>query len=439
MRPTDHPGGASPLALENATRKEDPSCWKRDTGSGVKMAVIRGRTSARGLRWILKGLLCAGCVACGEASPENLAAPPAVRDSAGIQVLELGELAAPTTWAVTVEPLWVFDDEEQGGLSGIVDVAFVGDDRVAVAEVSRSLVILLDPNGMPLARGGNQGSGPLEFVRIGRIVPLDADSFRVLDAGDGTLMTWSTAGQPLGEIQLPERDPARVLPRRSGGAYLAYRPPSFREVSSVVERDTGRVVAWDGAGNDTIASFAADEYFRTEQVMGAPAYGAQGLLAGDGSGVWIGDTRRPELQFWSDSGLTRIVRWGARPVPMTPEILSEYIDVVVAEVPTEAVPAFRQQMRALPAVDQLPVWEQLVVSSAGDVWISADVTMKLPSPLARNLAARRWVVLDGEGRPRGQVTTPDGFSLFDAGTDRVIGVHRDEFGVESIRAYRLSR
>src|SRR5690606_14119622 len=123
------------------------------------------------------------------------------------------------------------------------------------------------------------------------------------------------------------------------------------------------------------------EYVRTPRAMGSPPYAAIGIAKGMGSGVWIGDTKQPRLEFWTNDGLTRVVQWAADTVLMTSQRMSEYLDTVAASVPAEASVALRQQLSEFPAVDRLPSWEEMIVARNGKIWLSADVTMRLPPEL----------------------------------------------------------
>src|SRR5690606_28759307 len=124
-------------------------------------------------------------------------------------------------------------------------------------------------------------------------------------------------------------------------------------------------------------------------------------------------------------------------VLMTSQRMSEYLDTVAASVPAEASVALRQQLSEFPAVDRLPSWEEMIVARNGKIWLSADVTMRLPPELSGPVNARRWVVLDPEGRPSAEATTPAGFTLRDVSADRAVGLYADELGVQSIVLYAV--
>lgn len=57
--------------------------------------------------------------------------------------------------------------------------------------------------------------------------------------------------------------------------------------------------------------------------------------------------------------------------------------------------------------------------------------------LSRRRAGGIWVVSDTNGSLVARVAPPDGLRLLDVGSDRVVGVTRDELGVERIQVHRL--
>ena len=50
-----------------------------------------------------------------------------------------------------------------------------------------------------------------------------------------------------------------------------------------------------------------------------------------------------------------------------------------------------------------------------------------------------WVVLDAAGRRVARVRTPPGLFVLEIGEDYVIGVVREDMGIESVRMYTLHR
>jgi hypothetical protein len=84
----------------------------------------------------------------------------------------------------------------------------------------------------------------------------------------------------------------------------------------------------------------------------------------------------------------------------------------------------------LPLPEYVPVAEAMHVDPAGRLWI---VRTRLPWE-----PSRRCDVLDAAGRFLGSVVLPPNFSLFQVGTDFVLGRARDADDVEQVQLYRLT-
>lgn len=53
------------------------------------------------------------------------------------------------------------------------------------------------------------------------------------------------------------------------------------------------------------------------------------------------------------------------------------------------------------------------------------------------MAGGRWTLIEADGRIVAEVELPDGFAPMDATGRSVLGIHRDELGVERVRVYDL--
>ncbi len=70
-----------------------------------------------------------------------------------------------------------------------------------------------------------------------------------------------------------------------------------------------------------------------------------------------------------------------------------------------------------------------------DGWLWARVSKPSTLVAGRWVEPRAYDVFDSEGRFRGQVVAPGSFRVLGARGSRLLGVHRGELGVESIRVY----
>jgi hypothetical protein len=139
---------------------------------------------------------------------------------------------------------------------------------------------------------------------------------------------------------------------------------------------------------------------------------------------------RGELLFHDAAGrLTRIVRAGVVPGPVTDADLAAHVGRVTADLPPERRETVRAGLERLPRVAGRPAHGPFVVADNGDIWLS-----DFPDPATQRAD---WTVFDADGVALARVRVPSGFRLFTIDGDRLLGVVRDELDVEYVRVYRL--
>ena len=171
-------------------------------------------------------------------------------------------------------------------------------------------------------------------------------------------------------------------------------------------------------------------------MMGPVGLGATALMAGWGGGVWVGDTSQEEVRGWSvETRPDWIVRWTHPRSRAVDASVREVVWRQFSEVLTaEEVAQFRA---ILPISGRLPAFGALITSDEGRLWIGSYVTyfgevLELPQ------REQEWLVLDLSAAQAGRVVTPRGLRVLRTGQDYVLGVHRDDLGVESLRLHRMS-
>jgi hypothetical protein len=68
-----------------------------------------------------------------------------------------------------------------------------------------------------------------------------------------------------------------------------------------------------------------------------------------------------------------------------------------------------------------------------------ETPLWVQGPAASRAALARYVVLSANGSPIARLAVTAGFRVTDVGRDYVVGIHRDDDGVETVRAYALTR
>ena len=76
--------------------------------------------------------------------------------------------------------------------------------HVYVADMASMTVKVFDGAGRPLRRFGARGRGPRQFLAIGPMSLVGPDELAIVDNTRGALSSWSTDGDFLGELTLPE-------------------------------------------------------------------------------------------------------------------------------------------------------------------------------------------------------------------------------------------
>lgn len=138
--------------------------------------------------------------------------------------------------------------------------------------------------------------------------------------------------------------------------------------------------------------------------------------------------------FDSDGRLRTIVRVDSLRRPVTPEDVESTFEHEL-QVAREAQNAPREQalLRARPSMtfpEALPAFMEILTDDAGRIWARK---YELPG---HSLA--EWWIFD-EGTWVGRLRTDPAFQVMDVREDRLLGVWRDDLGIEHVRVYRFNR
>ncbi len=386
-----------------------------------------------------------GLVACLSAACE---APPAesdfVRtDSAGIPILESlsPEWEEGEGWTVAAEPELAIgagvtgdDDPDNPPFGRIRGVGVLSDGSLVVGDISTSEVMVFDSLGRLARRFGGQGDGPGELEDFGAahvcqgdtIIAADPYANNFFDSEGRFVRRLATVdggtGLPV-NVFLRSADCSRFLvtddryrtPAPEGPEGLTYWDFAWTD-DSFRERDTVARVPARHAHQDGVFT----------RFVPWTAHVSPIRLTGDD--LVFGYSQRAELRVVSSSGETRrILRWHATPDPITAEEKRRW-----NEEQRVGESGRRVQLGDFPWLpEHKAFFDRMQADDMGNLWVRA------PSP--PDPSSERWTVLGAAGRWLGEVRMPEGFTLSTVARDRVYGVHRDELGVATARAYRLHR
>ena len=315
-------------------------------------------------------------------------------------------------------------------------------------------VVYLDGDGTVSASLGRAGTAPGEFRSVGNVFVVgehvavwDPQSLRVTLFRDRVL-----------EEAIPLRIPSRdvVVGLFTDGTIVTTRNPGFAvfaTADSVVEEGTPtRYDLWDRRGNHagTLegAPAIAAPYFRFVHRREGSAIFSTDLHGGTclpeieqlvgGDRILIADGKRGVLYALHRSGeLTELMRETSR-----------------GTVGEDAVTRVRQMIEDTesyvePVLDDA---EQAILAQVGEVGdpLPSAWSAMLQDPEDGSIWLRRaacfpedptetWDVVDAEGRPTATVTVPGNLRTLSVVGDRVLGVLRDEQGVEKVALFRVQK
>lgn len=407
--------------------------------------------AARGAKAMVTALtplaLCGPVVlqACGP--PEEPVARTAVRDSAGIRVVE--NSSAPGVdregWRIHAEPSLSIGggEREDDQLFQVRGVIWLRGGRIAIANAGSLEIRIHDATGSLLRTIGGSGRGPGEFLSIEYLGSYGADTLVVLDylqrrisyvhLEDGflrsapvdlevglSLLTWGN---------LPD---GRLL---IGGGATAASVAQLRNGLNRTPSDF-TVAAVDGSLDFVLAEVAGGEVFAqgvgTDLELWRVPFAKRPVAAVSRDRLYTGSADRYEIHGWDPDGtLALIIRLEQEPRPVTPEDIERFIAMSVAESPDDEA-ELRRVLGRMPRLETMPAHGRFLADTQGCLWVE-----EYRPPFETGPAV--WTVFDADGAVRGRLEAPAGVQLMSVGDDRVMGVFRDSLDVESVRMHRLER
>jgi hypothetical protein len=296
---------------------------------------------------------------------------------------------------------------------------------------------------------GRSGSGPFEFRRIDVVGSL-GDTVVVYDAGHSRVSTWLIDGRPVHEIRVDPGINLEGIDKK--GRYLGVTTVHMSEyrASGTIE-NLANIVRLDRAGEsgDSLTRLPfAERLVRTDgrsTAAFALPFGRFGLLAPTGSGFCYVYGHLVELKCFNDTGsLISITRVTDVPRQISDEQTADFAHWFASFVADSSGRAavlkrYRDEWiypRYSPAI------ASLIVDQLGCLWLEEYWRPRLGSDDWYSKEAQgtgRWLILSQGGLPIARLTVPAEFTPTSIAPDIMIGVWRDQYGVQTIRGFLLDR
>ncbi len=356
-------------------------------------------------------------------------------------IIALASAADAQTWTLSGMPILKIGDESapEYQFSRIAHLKRLSDNRI-VATMGPD-IRFFDAKGKYLSKAGGRGRGPGEFQYISSLIVMPGDSLltqnirtvivldpqgkfvRQSDPDFAPLATgdWFTEGAillPNGNLLAPQYSRTGSNTRST----TLYRPPLRY---SLLDVKSGTVTPLHTSGG--IAQKWVDD--RPYSMPFTPH--AQAAVGSDR--VYVGDNDSTRIHaFTLDGKSLGSITVADKAIPVTPAELKAHGERSFEQVGQNGVT--RQQVELwnanAPRPTRYPYWGTAFVDGTGTLWVSSPTRNDIPMT---------WTAFDRAGKRIGSMIVPRGFTPKDAGNNWVLGVLRDDDGVESIAMYSLRR
>jgi hypothetical protein len=384
-------------------------------------------------------------------SPPDSASAHSVRDSAGVRIVEVADLDHPLAeWRLSPDPELVI-----GSINGppaqqlfqAFDASRLPDGSILVANSGTFELRKYDPQGRHLWSEGAEGNGPGEFRSLSLIDVVRGDSIYVWDQRAMRVSVLDPVGRfaRSSRLTIPEE---QSIPRY----WAAFEDGSFlvrvTNVASTAARDrsvsnsTTTLMHYSSEGQplDTIAAVPNESQYRIMHPGGGGIsffpvpFSPGGTGAADGIRVHTGTGKTYEVRTWGQGGdLIRILRGTVETTPVTKKLFESYVaDQLSQFLGDDGWRKFMVDAYAdMTPPEVARVFDAMEVDAVGHLWVR-----RTPMP---GDELRQWDVLDAEGRYVARAVIPAGFRVREIGANYVLGIRRDELGVEQVALFRIQK
>lgn len=386
-----------------------------------------------------------GIVACDRADPPEASGLPTTTSSPPYP-----------EWSLSPGPdvrIGAVDGPPEYQLSRVVFAGRLSDGRIVVFDGGSSELRWFGPDGEFQSRAGGQGEGPGEFLSVVSAAVTPQDSVVLYDFRNQRL-TWYGPDGVLGRTLRVELHPSMSLVSLQderlviaeerpalnlGGAEYNYARDSVRiMLTGSMSPSLDTLMHRVGREAATWVEYTDGRPTGTRQ-FGLP-FSHPTLVGAAAEGIVLLESGRSELAFLNDEG--QVVRLAHRTDVDTPTLSAglrqEYVRNAVQSARERGVPEQLAQagaeglLEVIPEGHKVSAFDRMVTDAvSGRIWVR-DYLFEWNAG-----GTQHWTVHDALGQVLGRVAIPHGLDVMQVGSDFVVGVERDELGVEYVVAYSL--
>jgi hypothetical protein len=306
-----------------------------------------------------------------------------------------------------------------------------------IADGGSSQLRFFDSTGAFIEAVGRAGQGPGEFEYIRGLERCGADSVFAFDL-NWQMKVFTSAGKLGRELVVREpggtTTPYTLACSPTGVLVISLWGARTQAPTIGFHRSMSKVLVLDAEGRQTadLGEHLASERIGTQNGSSPHPFGRRTSIAAGPDAVYLGDGGAFEVRRYSRAGkLERIQRAPSEDLSIGPSVVEAYRTEQLAAATEQSRPAIERRIAEMPVLEKLPAFTRLRVDADGNVWAQRF----RPSGAVRE----RWGVFSEDGSFLGHVELPNRFALLEIGNDYVLGVTKDDEGVERVRVHPLVR
>jgi hypothetical protein len=366
------------------------------------------------------------------------------RNVAARQAIVLPEHGAPHVATDTIGPDAVFTIGVRGGsrereLFGVVGATLTNSRHVLLADAGSNQVRLFDSTGAQIAAGGRKGSGPGEFRYIAWVGRCSDSLVVVQDAGLNRLSYFSLSGEFVELKNLPvgfnfEKPVGCVGTTR---LFVLINQPKLilregglvRTPAALVQLDLHTMRA------DSLGAYEGTDHYFSKRAGGfvEQPFGRATLAAFGRNRIFVGSNDRGVVESYDRfGGDPRVIEFRAARRTVTRSDRATFVTTRLTREPFLRTRKLLERVLAdAPVPKHMPAFEELAADAEDHLWV------KLYDRSDDSLSA--WFVFRPDGQVVSQVRVPRGLQLLEIGSDYVLGLLRDDDGVERVQVFQRTK
>jgi len=364
-------------------------------------------------------------------------------DSAGIHIVSSDRPLEE--WALSDEPDVDLGTEGSQGPTEFFQIEaaqFLPDGGFVVAHRSTEELRFFGANGALLGAAGRDGNGPEEFRGLSWVA-VRGDSLLTYDWGNDRISVRDRSGAYARSFRLEWISgllaPSALL---DDGTLLTLSVQHMTELEGTGTQLSEGLVSRHDLNGGLVDSLGRFPVMRrvvhregNRQTTVSLPMSSQADFAAQGKGFCYAFGSEFSVRcFDADGRLRTIARVDSLPRPVTPEDVEKAFEHEL-ELAREArnVPREQALLRARPSMtfpEALPAFTEILADDAGRIWARR---YELPG-----VFPAEWWIFD-EGTWVGRLRADPAFQVMDVREDRILGIWRNELGVEHVRVYRFHR